>query len=195
MIRAIFFDFYSVWTPDQFLAYLAEARQQAPDAALALEVALQRYYFGEVDVEYLADTIRYKLNRPEVDASQLILREADILPPVIDFMRGLHAHFVKLGVFGNIGKQEYDLLTSFNNHNQLFEVITGPIKSQLALLSQPAFAEALQAIGEPPRSTLIVTGHEDYQRFTESLGIAAIKFESFPKLRQILDQILTSESS
>ena len=110
-------------------------------------------------------------------------------------MRNLHGHFVKLGVLANLGQQEFKLLTDLNAHTQLFEVITGPLPLQMQapLLSQDVFAAALQAIGEPPRSCLVVTGNPAYLSFAESLGITALPFEGFPKLQQTLEQLLTSE--
>jgi FMN phosphatase YigB (HAD superfamily) len=194
MIRAVFFDFYSVWAPDKLSEYLAEAQQHGFDAADGIQQAFQNYYLGMSDITILVDTIRYKLNRPDIDPQQFVMQESDISPGVVDFMRGLHAHFVKLGVLANLGKQEYDILNSFNEHNQLFEVITGPITTKTPLLSQETFVKALQAIGEPPHSCLIVSGHDDYLRFAEGLGIATLKFEGFPKLKQALDQLLTGNA-
>jgi FMN phosphatase YigB (HAD superfamily) len=190
MVRAIFFDFYSVWAPDRLESYLEIARQQDPTVAAELQAVVDRYYFGELDIDYVADTIKFKLNRLDIGPDEFRLKETDISPRVIDFMRGLHAHFVKLGVLANLGKQEYELLNNFNNHNQLFEVVTGPIALQSPLLSQETFAKALQAIGEPPKSTLLVTGHEAYRQFAGRLGIATLQFKSFPELQRELDPLL-----
>jgi FMN phosphatase YigB (HAD superfamily) len=197
VIRAIFFDFYGVWLPDIFSEYLAQAQQRGPVVAGELEAVVSKYFQGEVSPTDVADNFRFKLSRPDIDTSQFILRESDISPAVADFMRNLHGHFVKLGILANLGVQEYELLTSFNNHNQLFEVITGPLSLQLKnpLLSQDVFVQALQAIGEPPRSCLIVTGSEAYRQFAESLGISTLPFEGFPKLRQTLEEKLAEEAS
>ena len=197
MIRAIFFDFYSVWVPDRFSEYLGRAQQQRPDTVAELESVVSRYFQGEVSPADVAASFRFKLSRPDIDSSQFILEESDISPVVTDFMRELHGHFLKLGVLGNLGAQEYRLLTKFNEHNQLFEVITGPLPLglQAPLLSQEVFAQALQAIGEPPHSCLIVSGNEAYRQFAESLGIASLEFEGLPKLRQTLEQIVGNEAS
>ena len=173
------------------------AQQNGPLVAGELEAVVKQYFHGEVTVTYVADTFRFKLSRPEIDANQFILSESDISPAVTDFMRNLHGHFVKLGILANLGTQEYELLTSFNQHTQLFEVITGPLPQQTKapLLSQEVFAKALQAIGEPPRSCLIITGNADYAAFAETLGIQALPFEGLPQLQQTLEQLLTSEVS
>ena len=165
--------------------------------AAELQEVVQNYYFGSVDVEYVADSFRFKLGRGDIDASNFILREEDISPKVVEFMQGLHAHFVKLGVLANLGKQEYEILSNFNARHQLFEAICGPLPLSLPLplLSQEVFAKALQAIGEPPRSCLVVSGDDSYRRFAENIGIKALPFEGFPKLRQTLDQLLTTESA
>ncbi len=195
MIRAIFFDFYGVWTPDIFSQYLAMAQESGPKVAGELEAIVGRYFQGEFTSEYVADNFRFKLSRPDIDTNQFTLRETDISPALTDFMRNLHGHFVKLGVLANLGMQENELLTNFNTHNQLFEVIAGPfpLKLKAPLLSQEVFAAALQAIGEPPRSCLVITGNTAYQQFAESLGITTLLFEGFPKLQQTLEQLLASE--
>ena len=195
MIRAIFFDFYSVWVPDIFSEYLNEAQQFGPAVQGELLSIVEKYFQGEVTPSYVAESFRFKMSRPDIDSNQFILKETDISPAVTNFMRNLHSHFVKLGVLANLGVQEYEVLTSFNNHNQLFEVITGPLVMHLKvpLLSQEVFANALQAIGEPPQSCLIVTGNSSYQQFAESLGIQTLQFAGLPNLQQILEQLLTSE--
>lgn len=197
VIRAIFFDFYGVWLPDIFSEYLAQAQQRGPVVASELEAVVNKYFQGEASPTDVADNFRFKLSRPDIDTSQFTLQESDISPAVADFMRNLHGHFVKLGILANLGVQEYELLTSFNDHNQLFEVITGPLPLQLKtpLLSQEVFVQALQAIGEPPRSCLVITGNEAYRQFAESLGIATLQFEGLPKLRQTLEEKLAEETS
>ena len=83
----------------------------------------------------------------------------------------------------------------FNARNQLFEVITGPYAMQSAspLMSQEVIAKALQAIGEPPSSTLIVSGNLQYLQFAQSLGIATLQFSGLPNLEITLNQALSSE--
>src|ERR1700689_5262046 len=110
MIRAIFFDFYGVWTPDVFSQYLAEAQQQGPKVAGELEYIANQYFHGQVDVNYVADAFRFKLSRPDIDSSQFTLNETAIFPTIVDFMRNLHGHFLKIGILANLGTQEYELL-------------------------------------------------------------------------------------
>jgi FMN phosphatase YigB (HAD superfamily) len=195
MIRAIFFDFYSVWVPDIFSDYLTQAQQQGPVVVGELQAVVNKYFQGEVTPVQVADFFRFKLSRPDIDSAQFTLNEADISPAVTNFMRNLHGHFVKLGVLANLGPQEYAILTDYNKRNELFEVIAGPLPLQLKLplLSQEVFAKALQAIGEPPRSTLVVSGNVAYQQFAQSLGIATLPFAGLPNLQQTLEQLLTSE--
>jgi FMN phosphatase YigB (HAD superfamily) len=196
VIRAIFFDFYSVWAEDKFALYVNEAGRQNPELARQLQDVMQQYYFGMIDVTAAVDSFRFKLNRPDIDASDFILREADISSGLIDFLRELHGHFLKLGVLANLGLQEFQLLNDFNAHNQLLEVITGPLPQKLpaALLSQEVFAAALQQIGEPPKSCLVVSGHDDYLNFASGLGLAAARFEGFPKLKQSIEQMVANNA-
>lgn len=196
MIRAILFDFYSVWAPDTLGEQLEAAKQAGPAAHEELRALIERYYRGQASVEDVAEGFRVKLSRPDIDASLFSLQSKGISPALGDFMRNLHAHFLKLGVLANLGPQEYQLLTNFNTQNELLEAIVSPYSLQLDqhLLSKEVFARALQAIGEPPQSCLVVTGHQDYQQFAESLGIATVPFEGFPKLQQTLEQILAQDT-
>jgi FMN phosphatase YigB (HAD superfamily) len=197
MIRAVFFDFYGVWLPDIFSNYLAEAQQNGPQAVAELEQAVDQYFHGLTDIQEVAGKFRFKMSRLDIEASQFLLDERSISPAIVDFMRELHGHFVKLGVLANLGSQELQILNSFNQRNQVFEVISGPLAqhSDKPLLSNEVFAQALQAIGEPPRSCLAVTGNQAYQSFAENLGMTVLPFQGFPKLRQDLDQILSSDLS
>lgn len=195
MIRAIFFDFYSVWVPDIFADYLTQAQQRGPAVAGELQAVVDKYFFGEATPAVVAETFRYKLARPDIDESQFTLREEDISPAVTNLMRELHGHFVKLGVLANLGMQEYTILTDFNARNQLFEVIAGPLplRMRVPLLTQEVFAKTLQAIGEPPASCLVVSGNQNYLQFAQSLGIAVLPFAGMPNLQQTLNQLLASE--
>lgn len=195
MIRAIFFDFYSVWVPDVFSDYLYQAQLRSPEVATELQAVVGRYFYGQATPTEVADQFRFKLARPDIDTNQFTLSEASISPNVTNLMRNLHGHFVKLGILANLGPQEYAILSDYNKRNELFEVIAGPLQLQMnaPLLSQEVFAKALQAIGEPPRSTLVVSGNTAYQQFAQSLGIQVIPFAGMPNLQQTLDQLLNSE--
>ncbi len=196
MIRAIFFDFYGVWVPDRFDEYLVQAEDFGPVIANELQGVVGRYFQGRATPAEVAQEFQLKLNRPDIDVEQFTLLESDVSPAVGDFMRELHSHFVKLGVLANLGVQEYQLLNSFNQHNQLFEAIISPYSLGLnvPLLSQEVFAAALQAIGEPPSSCLVITDNESYKKFAEGLGMATMEFEGLPKLRETLNQVLASEA-
>jgi FMN phosphatase YigB (HAD superfamily) len=190
MIRAIFFDFYSVWTPDKFAEYIQVAAQRDPGVAAQLTQAVEQYYLGFVEIGYVADMFGFKLNDLALPPGLFELKPADISPALIDFMRNLHGHFLKLGVLGNFGKQEQALLSEFNAQNQLFEVIMGSVTVGISIYSKDVFVKALQAIGEPPASCLVVSGNDDYLRFAGSCGIQVLRFEGFAKLEQSLNQVI-----
>jgi FMN phosphatase YigB (HAD superfamily) len=196
MIRAVLFDFYGVWVPDRFGEYISQASELGPVVVNDLQGVVGRYFQGRATPAEVAQEFSVKLNRPDIDVEQFTLLESDISPAVGDFMRELHAHFVKLGVLADLGSQEYQLLNGFNQHNQLFEAIVSPysLGMNVPLLSQEVFAAALQAIGEPPQSCLAVTGNDSYKRFAESLGIITMPFEGLPALRQTLEQELAKEA-
>jgi FMN phosphatase YigB (HAD superfamily) len=196
MIRAILFDFYGVWVPDRFSEYLMQAQALGPVAINELQGVVGRYFQGRATPDEVAQAFRIKLNQPDIDVDEFTLLESDISPAVGDFMRELHAHFVKLGVLANLGTQEYRLLTSFNQHTQLFEAIVSPYSLGLnePLLSQSVFAAALQAIGEPPQSCLAVTGNASYKKFAQDLGMVTMDFQGLPALRQTLEQELAKEA-
>lgn len=194
MIRAIYFDFYSVWAPEKFPKYLAMAEQKEPDIAHDIEEAIKKYNFGMADPEFMANTFKFKLDLSNVEPSEFEIREADISQALIDFIRGLHAHFLKIGVFANLGKQEYSLLQTLNLKYQLFEVITGPIKLGAPLLTQEAFAGALQAIGEPPETCLLITGNEQFGGIAAGFGMQTLRFEGFSNMQQALGHLLASNT-
>jgi len=197
MIRAIFFDFYGVWTPDVFAEYLQLAQQQGPQAVADLQDIVNKYFHGQVDANYVADAFRFKLARPDIDAAQFQLSEQAIFPTIVDFMRGLHSHFVKIGILANLGTQEYQLLENFNQHNQVFEVIASPLSlnTPLPLLSNEVFDAALKAIGEPTRSTIVITSNPAYLQFAQNLGIGTLAYQGFGRLQQELEQLLSSEAA
>lgn len=195
MVRAVFFDFYSVWTPDKFGYYLALAQQTSPELGKQMYDMLERYYHGQVDIEYVSDTFRVRLGHPDLGLSQFKLDESNIAPDIVNFMRDLHGHFLKIGILANLGNQEYQLLSQFNERNQVFEVIASPLslQSSSSLLSKEVFSLALQAIGEPPQSCLLVSGNPYYLAFAASLDLATLQFEGLPQLEQAISTILSSE--
>jgi FMN phosphatase YigB (HAD superfamily) len=197
MIRAILFDFYGVWTPDRFSQHLAMAQQHNPAVALEIQQAIEKYYEGLVDIawlaEYISSSFRFKLNNTTVDPRIFTLRPTDVSPALVKFMRDLHGHFLKLGVVANIGKQEYELLNTFNGTYQLLEIIIGSLTIGGSVLSNEAFTKALQDIGEPPDSCLVVTGNDAYQQFAESHGLQVLRFAGFPRLRETLFQLIATK--
>ena len=197
MIRAVLFDFYGVWLPDIFENYLQEARQHGPQAVAELEAAANDYFHGRIDVQEIAGRFRYKLSRMDIETSQFLLDEHSISPVIVDFMRELHGHFVKLGVLANLGAQELRILSDFNSHNQVFEVIGAPLafRSDKPLLSNEVFAQALQAIGEPPANCLVISGNQAYLDYATGLGMTALPFQGLPALRDGLSQLLSSETA
>jgi FMN phosphatase YigB (HAD superfamily) len=195
MIRAIFFDFYSVWTPDKFGYYLALAEQSSPEIAKDLSDVVEQYYHGKVDLDFVASNFKFKLLDAKIDAEEFKVREADISPDIITFMRNLHSHFVKIGILANLGLQELDLLDTFNKHYQVFEVIASPLSldTPAPLLSSDVYIKAMQQIGEPPQSCLLISGNLPYLEFAASLGLTTLQFEGLSKLQASLNQILSSE--
>jgi len=195
MIRVIFFDFYSVWTPDTFQEYLNSAQSLGAQEHTALADLVGKYYIGEASLDDVADVFRYKLGRMEIDKDSLTLHESNISPNVVSLMRSLHGHFLKLGVLANLGTMELGLLTGFNASQSLFEAILSPLSLGLKapLLSQEVFTKALQAVGEPPASCLVVSGHDDYLAFASSYGMQTIKFVGLGQLMQSLEALLAKD--
>lgn len=190
MIRAIFFDFYGVWAPEKFTTYLAQAQQQNPAVVPEIQAAIDKYYLGFSDIDLVVNSFKFKLNRTDIEREDFELKEERIAPGLIDFMRNLHAHFLKLGVLAKLGKQEYELLQTLNRRQQLFEVIAGPVTSGSPLLSRETFASALRDIGEPPETCLLVSNDRDYLAYAQGLGLQILVFESFEKLQQTLPPLL-----
>ena len=111
-------------------------------------------------------------------------------------MRFLHGHFVKLGVLGNLGVMELELLHKFNATQQLFEIIVCPISLGVSspLVSKEVFNKALHLIGESPSSCIVASGHDDYLKFATSLGMIPVKYEGMDSLSRTLDQLIAKDT-
>jgi FMN phosphatase YigB (HAD superfamily) len=194
MIRAVYFDFYGVWTPDRLSYYLANAQIISPEAFKDMYDQVQLYYQGIVSVEQIAEYIRGKLGHPDINVNQFQLSESSISPEIVNFLRELHSHFLKVGILANLGKQEVDLLKQFNQHNQMFEAIVSPLtlNLKLPLLNREVFAKAIEGIGEQTSDCLYVSGNPYHLQFASSLGIPNLQFEGLPKLRDDLNRLITS---
>jgi len=195
MIRAIFFDFYSVWTPDKLSYYLATAQLSGPEVYKQVSDLIESYYHGAVGVEELADSLRVKLGHPDITDKVFKLSEQDISPQIINFMRELHGHFLKLGILANLGNQEQKLLSEFNEHNQVLEVIASPLSYNLSqpLLNREVFARALNDIGEPISNCILVSGNTQFLQFAQLLGLGTIQFEGFGKLKQTIETLIAQD--
>ena len=55
MVRAIFFDFYSVWLPDTIANLLSEATAISPEVGAEMTKMVDHYYHGTVTIQQLAD--------------------------------------------------------------------------------------------------------------------------------------------
>jgi len=190
MIRAMYFDFYGVWLPNRFADYIALAEQKSPELAVQLREVYQKYALGEEEPEFLANSIKFKLDMPAVTVDEFTLAHSDIAAGIIDFMRSLHGHFLKLGMLANLGKQEYNLLLQINAQYELFEAITGPVTTGAPLMSEETIGSALRQIGEPPESVLVVTGDQQFQQYAASLGMQTVIFAGVPNLQAYLAQAL-----
>lgn len=197
MIRAVLFDFYGVWAPDILSDYLVEAKVRGWDAEEELRKQVQQYFQGKTGPNEIAEAFRYNLRRPDIANDQFTLHEEAVYPAIVTLMRGLHSHFLKVGILANLGVQEYKLLSDFNAHNQVFEVIGGPLAFQMdkPLLSQEIFARALQTIGEPPQSTLVVSSNQEYLDFARNLGIVTLPYQGYDKLLPALEEALKEASA
>jgi FMN phosphatase YigB (HAD superfamily) len=184
MFRAILFDFYGVWAPDNFSLYVDRASKITPESAAAVNESIQKYFQGLIGIQEVIDGLRYKFHMVGVDisAEDLRLDERNITPEIIQFLQYLHGHFIKVGILANLGNQERSLLENLQKQYDLFDSLTSPDSVGEALLSQAVFGRALQDIGEPPNDCLAVSGNPAYINFASSLGLQTMTFEGFPKL-------------
>jgi len=195
MVKAIFFDFYSVWVPDKLQAVLDEAKARGASEADAMTQLTQQYYHGEVNLTTMAFNLKFKHGSTNFDEASLNLHESDISPDLVNLARALHGHFVKLGILGNLGFMELGLLYEFNSAQSLFEAIVSPLSLSLKrpLLSKEVFTKATQTVGETPDSCVAISGHDDYIAFASSFGMQTIKFTSLTQLADDLVRILAKD--
>jgi FMN phosphatase YigB (HAD superfamily) len=196
MVKAIFFDFYSVWAPDKIQAILDEAKAVGAPETMAMTGLVDRYYHGELNLARLAYSLKFKLGSSNSEEASLALHGSDISPDLVNFMRALHGHFVKLGILGNLGFMELSLLYQLNSSAQpLFEAIVSPLSlsSPQSLLSQEVFNQASQTIGEVPGACVAVSGHDNYLAFASSFGMQTIKFTDLAQLEISLANLLAKD--
>ncbi len=189
MIRALIFDFYSVWVPDKFESLVMAANDKSKITGEQSKNALEQYYAGSIDLEHLIEFFRVSVNM-DISLADFKLDPKDISPRIIDFFRTLHMHFFKLGVVGNMGRQDYDLLLDIDRQFHQFEVISCPLEAQVPLLSKDMFVNVLRAIGEPPQNCILVSGHQEFLDFAASFGLQTVAYEGFPKLEKTIMPLL-----
>jgi FMN phosphatase YigB (HAD superfamily) len=184
MFRAIIFDFYGVWAPDNFALYIDRAAKITPESAAAVNESIQKYFQGLIEIQEVIDGIRYKFHMVGVDinAEDLRLDARNMTPEIIKFLQYLHGHFIKVGILAKLGNQERSLLEQLQKQYDLFDSLTSPDSVGEDLLSQAVFGRALQDIGEPPADCLVVSTSPDYIKFATSIGLQTHTFEGFPKL-------------
>jgi FMN phosphatase YigB (HAD superfamily) len=195
MIRAVLFDFYSVWTPDKLSYYLAYAELMSPAIYKELHDAVEKYYQGDMSLEDMSGTIRYKLGAKDIDNNSFKLSVNSISPNITNFMKDLHGHFVKVGVLANLGQQEYAVLKQFNEINQIIETVASPYSLNLKkpLLDPEVFNKTFEAIGETADSCLYVSGNPYHLAYARVLGLQTLQFEGFDQLKANLDQMLSKD--
>lgn len=195
MIRAIYFDFYSVWAPDKLSYYLAYAELMGPDVHKQLYDAVQKYYQGDLSIDDLAGTFRYKLGSIDIDKNVFTIKPNSISPDLTTFLQSLHGHFVKVGVLANLGPQEYEVLKQFNDKNAIIETIASPYSLSIKqpLLTKEVFNKAFEAIGETADTCLFVSGNPYNLAFASALGAQTLLFEGLPSLEATLNSMLSQD--
>lgn len=192
MIRAVLFDFYSVWTPDVFHRLAYEASQQEPAVAPKLEEITKKYYLGLANTEATINAFRRMSGQFAPSAELFELEKENISTQLVDVTRYLHSHFLKVGILANIGWRDHELLNDLNLKHQLFESSTTSLDMGELILCKEAFVKALQGMGEPPESCLIVTGNDPYRQFAERYGIHVLFFQNMPDFKLRLAQLMTN---
>jgi FMN phosphatase YigB (HAD superfamily) len=195
MIRAVFFDFYSVWTPDKLAYYLAYAQLMGPNIYKELFDDTEKYYQGDMSLDDLTGTFRYKLGARDISSEAFKLDANSVGPAIGNFLRALHGHFVKVGVLANLGPQEYDVLKQFNDTDQSIETVVSPyvLKLKKPLLDQEVFAKAFEAMGEPAENCLMVSGNPYYLAFARLMGTQTLQFDGFNSLEANINQMLSQD--
>jgi hypothetical protein len=188
MIKAIFFDFHTVWKPDRLAYYLAMAEQYGPEVYETLYEIVERYYHGAVQLDYVCDAIRIRLGQPNITADEFRTTEADIAPAIIKLVQNLRGQFIKVGILANLGADEFDLLAKYTLANNVFDTVVCPISlaTPEPLLSKGVFESALKAIAEVPEQTMIISGNPYMIQFAASFNIYTMHFEGLNKLETSL---------
>lgn len=178
MIRAVLFDFYGIWVEEKFNSYLALAQQQNPEFAKEFGEIIHRYFLGLVTEEAVVNSLKFGLDMRDIDEGEFTISEDKIPSELIDLIRELHSHFLKVGIMANLGTQELDLIKSLDSQYKLFELIAAPITYGTPLLSKEFFVKSLNALGEPPRSCLLISAYPGYLDFASNFQIQTLEVET-----------------
>lgn len=194
MIRAVIFDFYSVIVPDVFEAFEKKVLEEDEDASSKIKKQVDNYYMGLSTFEYLIGALEYISGNEEELTKYFRLTDSDIPPIFIEIVKALHLHFMKVGILGNMGEQEIDLLTKFNEQYQEFDLISGPATYGEPLLSEAFFKAALRDLGEPPQTCLLISGHQEYLNFAKQINMQTYGFVSFDDISRHLKEVVKTSS-
>ncbi len=190
MIRAVLFDFYGVWTPDIFGKLATLAAEKDPSLLPELKEVEKKYFLGLSGIEATINSCRRVLKQLAPPVELFNLDTQAITTQLVEATHFLHSHFLKVSMMADVGWREYELLKDLNKKHQLFEAITVSLDMGESILNKGAFVQALQAIGEPPASCLVITNNETYQQVAESYGLRVLGFDDVPTFAQEVAQLI-----
>ena len=190
MIRAVVFDYYSVFRPDSYETFIEKAKELSAQERQLIQDEINNYYLGVSDIFKLIDAIQIIFKTRSIPVTQLMIDHLSIPESFVKLTKELHEHFYKVSIAGNIGSQEVEYLNRFNNQTKQFDIIAGPLNYGQPLLTEGFFESFLNELGEPPQNCLVISGHENYIDFCNKIGIRTYSYKNFDQLSSDVFQIL-----
>ena len=179
MLRAVIFDFFSVFREDIYQEFLDSAAGISDDVKSQVETALNNYYQGITSMKSLRSDLEIIYRTHDIPTEELLIEKLNIPDEFVNITKKLHMHFLKVILAGNFGEQEKKLLETFNNETKQFDSIITPANYGELLTSNKFFEGMLNEIGEPPQNCILISGHEDYINFASSIGMVTYLYTDY----------------
>ena len=190
MIRAVIFDYYSVFRPDYYESFVEKAKDLSVEESKMIQTEINNYYLGLSDIFKLIDAIQITFKTRSIPITQLIIDHLSIPESFIKLTKKLHEHFYKVCIAGNLGSQEIQYLNRFNEQTKQFDIIAGPLNYGESLLSEAFFESFLNELGEPPHNCLLISGHSEFIKFCKNIEMETYNYDNFNKLNKDILKIL-----
>ncbi len=190
MIRAVIFDFYGVVVPDIFSDFIRKVSENSDVDDNKLKEQVNKYYLGLENFDYITNALEYISATQDFPKDYFRLLPEDISPNFIKLVKKLHLHFLKVAIVGNMGSQAYEMLTNFDKDAHEFDLIASPSLYGEDLLSEQFFISALNELGAPLDSCLLISNNQAYLNFATKIKMQTRELLDFDSLNDYVEKLV-----